>query len=127
MCRKLIVLLIAAVLLFSSGCSKQGAKHARQAPLGSPENPIKMALVPSLDTRKLIASGEKLAELLKKYTGLTFEVTVPTSYAAVVSAMGAGKVDVGWLSPLPYVIAHDQYGVRVVLRTIRDNSDRYWS
>ncbi len=127
MCRKLVLLLVVIPMLLSGGCSKHGAKQVRQAPLGSPQNPIKMALVPSLDTRKLIVSGERLAELLKKHTGLTFEVTVPTSYAAVVSAMGAGKVDVGWLSPLPYVIAHDQYGVRVVLRTIRDNSDRYWS
>ncbi|MGQ9580704.1 MAG: phosphate/phosphite/phosphonate ABC transporter substrate-binding protein [Armatimonadota bacterium] len=122
------VLQITLVLtLLTAGCGKQSVKREGPALLGSSQNPIKMALVPSLDTRKLIASGEKLAELLKKYTGLTFEVSVPTSYAAVVSAMGAGKVDVGWLSPLPYVIAHDKYGVKVVLRTIRDNSDKYWS
>jgi phosphonate transport system substrate-binding protein len=116
------MLLAAAVAVLATGCAKQAS-----GPLGSPQNPIKMALVPSLDTRKLVISGEKLAELLKKQTGLTFETSVPTSYAAVVSAMGAGKVDVGWLSPLPYVIAHDQYGVRVVLRTVRNNSDKYWS
>lgn len=127
MFRKPIAVLVLIAIVLISGCSKQTTTQAAKPPLGSPQNPIKMALVPSLDTRKLIASGEKLAELLKKYTGLTFEVTVPTSYAAVVSAMGAGKVDVGWLSPLPYVIAHDQYGVQVVLRTIRDNSDKYWS
>lgn len=127
MFRKPIAVLVLIAIVLISGCSKQTTTQAAKPPLGSPQNPIKMALVPSLDTRKLIASGEKLAELLRKYTGLTFEVTVPTSYAAVVSAMGAGKVDVGWLSPLPYVIAHDQYGVQVVLRTIRDNSDKYWS
>jgi len=127
MFRKPIAVLVLIAIVLISGCSKQTTTQAAKPPLGSPQNPIKMALVPSLDTRKLIASGEKLAELLKKYTGLTFEVSVPTSYAAVVSAMGAGKVDVGWLSPLPYVIAHDQYGVQVVLRTIRDNSDKYWS
>ncbi|MGC8863140.1 MAG: phosphate/phosphite/phosphonate ABC transporter substrate-binding protein [Armatimonadota bacterium] len=122
--------LIGAVLsVLAAGCAKETANGPAVAkpPLGTPQNPIKMALVPSLDTRKLIKSGEKLAQLLKKQTGLTFQVTVPTSYAAVVSAMGAGKVDVGWLSPLPYVIAHDQYGVRVILRTVRNKSDKYWS
>jgi len=123
--RARLIMTAALIAAVASGCGRQAAKGT--APLGSPQNPIKMALVPSLDTRKLVKSGEKLAELLRKETGLTFEVTVPTSYAAVVSAMGAGKVDVGWLSPLPYVIAHDQYGVRVILRTVRNKSDKYWS
>lgn len=121
------ILIAGALAILAAGCGRQAAKSPARAPLGSAQNPIKMALVPSLDTRKLVISGEKLAELLKKQTGLTFAVSVPTSYAAVVSAMGAGQVDVGWLSPLPYVIAHDQYGVRVVLRTVRNKSDKYWS
>lgn len=126
---KRTMILAAAVLVVTAllaGCGKQTSSKP-SAKLGTPGNPIKMALVPSLDTRKLVISGQKLAELLKKETGLTFKVSVPTSYAAVVSAMGAGTVDVGWLSPLPYVIAHDQYGVKVILRTVRNKSDKYWS
>lgn len=114
-------LLLAALLV--SGCAKQNTS----APLGSAENPIKMALVPSLDTKKLIASGEKLSSLLEKETGLKYKISVPTSYAAVISAMGAGTVDVGWLSPLPYVIAHDKYDTEVILTTVRNNSTKYYS
>ena len=117
----MVVMLIAAILI--SGCGKPKVS----APLGSKENPIKMALVPSLDTKKLIASGEILADLLKKETGLEFKIDVPANYTAVISAMGAGTVDVGWLSPLPYVIAHDQYDVDVILTTVRNNSTDYWS
>jgi len=84
-------------------------------------------MVPSLDSQKLVASGDKLASLLEKETGLKYEISVPTSYTAVITAMGSGTVDVGWLSPLPYVIAHDRYNVEVVLRTVRDDSDKYWS
>lgn len=126
----LFVTMLALSVVSISGCArteKTAEKSSKPAALGTAENPIKMAMVPSLDTKKLITSGKKLAELLKKETGLTFAVSVPTSYAAVVAAMGAGKVDVGWLSPLPYVIAHDQYGVQVVLRTVRNKSDKYWS
>ncbi len=135
-----LVLLFAAILLavaLLAGCGTRGKSTGSNskadggsksaAPLGTAENPIKMALVPSLDTKKLMASGEKLAELMEEATGLKYEVSVPTSYAAVIAAMGAGKVDVGWLSPLPYVIAHDQYGVDVVLTTVRNNSTKYWS
>ena len=127
MSRNAVVPVLAIMAVALSGCGKPAGKTASGLALGSPGNPIKMAMVPSLDTRKLVISGEKLAELLKKETGLTFAVSVPTSYAAVISAMGAGKVDVGWLSPLPYVIAHEQFGVKVVLRTVRNKSDKYWS
>lgn len=86
-----------------------------------------MALVPSLDMQKLVKSGKVMAELLEKETGLKYKIEVPVSYTAVVTAMGAGKVDVGWLSPIPYVIAHDLYGTEVVLTSVRDKSTKYWS
>lgn len=112
-------LLIVAVLV--TGCGQKLGE------LGSASNPIKMAMVPSLDTQKLVLSGKKLAELMENETGLKYEISVPTSYTAVITAMGSGNVDVGWLSPIPYVIAHDQYGVEVVLVTVRNKSAKYWS
>lgn len=115
------------LVLAISGCGNEKAGPKKEAALGSAQNPIKMALVPSLDTKKLVISGEKLADLLQKQTGLYYKVSVPTSYAAVISAMGAGNVDVGWLSPLPYVIAHDEYGVKVILVTVRNKSIKYRS
>lgn len=109
------------ILAFAVGCGRQTGE------LGSASNPIKMAMVPSLDTNKLVLSGQKLAELLEKETGLKYEVSVPASYTAVITAMGAGNVDVGWLPPVPYVMAHDKYGVEVVLVTVRNKSAKYWS
>lgn len=114
-----IVMLLPALLV--TGCGQQSGE------LGSAGNPIKMAMVPSLDTQKLVLSGKKLAELMEKQTGLKYEVSVPASYTAVITAMGSGNVDVGWLSPIPYVIAHDQYGVEVALTTVRNKSTKYWS
>lgn len=123
----ILVFVVLVVAVVAAGCGERATKAQTKPPLGSEQNPIKMAMVPSLDTKKLVASGEKLAELMHKETGLHFEVSVPMSYAAVISAMGAGKVDVGWLSPIPYVIAHDTYGVEVVLTTVRNKSTKYWS
>ncbi|MGI6296183.1 MAG: phosphate/phosphite/phosphonate ABC transporter substrate-binding protein [Armatimonadota bacterium] len=109
------------ILVFAVGCGQKTGEP------GSASNPIKMAMVPSLDTNKLVLSGQKLAELLEKETGLKYEVSVPASYTAVITAMGAGNVDVGWLPPVPYVMAHDKYGVEVVLVTVRNKSAKYWS
>jgi phosphonate transport system substrate-binding protein len=86
-----------------------------------------MAFVPSSDSQRVLASGEPLAALLKDATGLNFRVSVPTSYAAVIEAMGAGQVDVGWLAPFAYVLAHDRHGSEVLLASVRMGSKTYRS
>lgn len=115
-----LIWILLAVIAVLSGCAEQTGE------LGSESNPIKMAMVPSLDTNKLILSGNKLAELMEKETGLKYDVSVPASYTAVITAMGSGTVDVGWLPPIPYVMAHDKYGVEVALVTVRNKSAKYW-
>jgi phosphonate transport system substrate-binding protein len=95
--------------------------------LGSAQNPIKMAFVPSADSQKVLATGEPLAQQLKSITNLNFRVSVPTSYTAVVEAMGANQVDVGWLATFAYVLAHDKYGTDVALTTVRQGSKSYRS
>ena len=119
-----ISLLLGAVIITGCG-NQQGGRTSSD--IGTTANPIKMAMVPSLDTQKLVVSGEKLAQLMEKETGLKYEVSVPTSYTAVITAMGAETVDIGWLSPIPYIIAHDKYGVKVALKTVRKGSTDYYS
>ncbi|MBV9172550.1 MAG: phosphate/phosphite/phosphonate ABC transporter substrate-binding protein [Chloroflexi bacterium] len=94
---------------------------------GSTDNPINMAFVPSSDSQKVLASGEPLANLLTQATNLNFKVSVPTSYTAVIEAMGANQVDVGWLAPFAYVLAHDRNGTQVILASLRQGSKTYRS
>jgi phosphonate transport system substrate-binding protein len=94
---------------------------------GSASNPINMAFVPSADSQKVLATAEPLGKLLQDATNLTFKVSVPTSYTAVVEAMGGNQVDVGWLAPFAYVLAHDKYGTQVLLATVRQGSKTYRS
>ncbi|MFQ3549331.1 MAG: phosphate/phosphite/phosphonate ABC transporter substrate-binding protein [Armatimonadota bacterium] len=127
MLKKLLVIFFALISVLLLGCSSEEKTNESAAELGTEKNPIKMALVPATDTQKLVQTGEVLADLLHKETGLYFKIDVPTSYTAVVTAIGAKTVDVGWLSPLPYVIAHDKYGAEVILTTVRDNASSYKS
>jgi len=94
---------------------------------GSTDNPIAMAFVPSSDSTKVLASGEPLGKLLSDATNLQFKVSVPTSYTAVIEAMGAAQVDVGWLAPFAYVLAHDKNGTQVILASLRQGSKTYRS
>jgi phosphonate transport system substrate-binding protein len=92
---------------------------------GSPDNPITMAFVPSQDSQKVLASGEPLGQQLQSITNLSFKVSVPTSFTAVIEAMGANQVDVGWLNPFGYVLAHDKHATQVILATVRQGSKTY--
>ena len=94
---------------------------------GSASNPITMAFVPSSDSQKVLASGQPLADQLKAVTNLSFSVSVPTSYTTVIEAMGANQVDVGWLAPFAYVLAHDKNGSQVILASLRQGSKTYRS
>ena len=96
-----------------------------QEQVGTPARPLAMAFVPSGDTTRILASGKPLADLLEKETGYKIEASVPTSYAAVIEAMGAGKVDVGWLAPFSYALAHKKFGAEVILATVRAGSKTY--
>jgi phosphonate transport system substrate-binding protein len=86
-----------------------------------------MAFVPSLDAQAVLATAQPLADALNRETGLFFDVSVPTSYTAVIEAMGAGQVDVAWLATFAYVLAHDKYGAEVILSTVRQGSKTYRS
>ena len=126
--RRAVVRRTAGVAVALSAATASGALAAcgqTAEQVGTATRPLAMAFVPSADTNKVMASGKPLGEMLEKETGLKIEVSVPTSYVAVVEAMGTNKVDVGWLAPFSYAVAHKKYGVDVVLATVRNGSKTY--
>ncbi len=94
-------------------------------PLGGVERPIRMMFVPSGDSQVILKGGQEIAALLHTETGLHFKTSVATSYAAVVEAMGAGKVDVGWLATFSYVMAKEKFDVDLLLIVMRFGSPFY--
>lgn len=88
---------------------------------GTVAGPLKMAFVPHAEASKLIANMRPFVDLVEKESGLKFEVSVPTSYAAVIEAMGAKQVDLAWMGPLAYVIANQKYGAEMLVISITFN------
>jgi len=78
-----------------------------------------MAFVPSVESRTESQSIKRLTDLLSLATGYRIESFTATSYTAMIEAMAAGRADIGWLSALSYVLAHDRDGVEVRLVTVR--------
>ena len=93
--------------------------------LGTAQHPIRMMFVPSGEAQTILEGGEEIARRLHKITGLHFKTSIATSYAAVIEAMGAGKVDIGWLATLAYVLAKQKYDVDLLLIVVRFGSPFY--
>lgn len=89
---------------------------------GSANNPIKMSIVPFLETQRLVKGMQSLSAELEKETGLKYSGDVPTSYAAVVEALCADRVDIGWLSPLAYVLANRKCGADMQLISVNTSN-----
>ncbi len=115
-----------ALLAISLGCMNEAGRIEKaNKDLGSKRNPIKMYFVPSLEAGKVVASGEAIAKALEKETGYHFKVAVPTSYAAVIEALGSYQADIAWLPTFAYVLAKDKYGAEVKFMTVRNGLKQY--
>lgn len=96
--------------------------------IGSEANPIKVLFVPSVDAQVIVSGGEIMAQALNEATGLHFEVSVPTSYAATIEEMCASPENsMGFIPGLGYVLANQLCGVDVAYKAVRFGSDVYWA
>lgn len=96
--------------------------------LGTPENPIQVLFVPSVDANIIVSGGEVMAEALNEATGLFYEVSVPTSYAATIEEMcAAPDRTMGFIPGLGYVLASNLCGVDVAFKAVRFGYDVYWA
>lgn len=88
------------------------------------ERAITMLFVPSVEQGTLVRRGDELARFIRADSGLTLKSQVPTSYAAVIQALGAGQADVAWIPAFGYVVANAKYGAEARLQVVR-SVDRY--
>jgi phosphonate transport system substrate-binding protein len=86
-----------------------------------------LAFVPSADASRILATGSTLARMLEVATGYRVRAEVPTSYAATIEAMCAGRVDVGFLATFAYVLGNQRCGTEARLVSIRANKPYYVS
>lgn len=88
------------------------------------ERVVRMLFVPSVEQGTLARRGNELAAFVKKDSGLVIRSAVPTSYAAVVQAIGTGQADIAWVPAFAYVVANSRYGAEARLQVVRE-AERY--
>jgi phosphonate transport system substrate-binding protein len=69
---------------------------------------LKVQFVPSQNAETLEAKAKPLEKLLGDKLGIPVKVSVSTNYNTIIEAMASKQVDIGFLPPSAYVLAHDE-------------------
>ena len=106
-------LVVLALGVFAWGMNRRAALEAQGSDL------VRMLFVPSVEQGTLVERSDELAEFIRGDAGLTLRMEIPTSYAAVIQALGSGQADVAWMPAFAYVIANARYGAEAGLQVVR--------
>lgn len=85
---------------------------------GADANTLRIALVPNLAPADVQAEYDPLAKYLEQKLGVHVQLTVPTSYPAVVEAMANDHVDLALFGGLTYVQARQRADVTPLVTDI---------
>ncbi|HEU4915552.1 MAG TPA: phosphate/phosphite/phosphonate ABC transporter substrate-binding protein [Acidimicrobiia bacterium] len=112
----------------SAAAEETTTSAAAEAELGSADRPIQVLFVPSVDAQVITTGGEIMDQALTDATGLEFEVSVPTSYAATIEEMCANPADtMGFIPAFGYVLASQLCQVDVAFKAVRFGWGVYWA
>ncbi len=95
--------------------------------LGTEENPIVWAVVPSGETEQVVTGFDEVAGLIQDETGLVIEPFVATEYAGVIEAMCSDppKAHMSSLATFSYILASERGCAEAALVAVRFGSATY--
>ncbi|HEY4664687.1 MAG TPA: phosphonate ABC transporter substrate-binding protein [Comamonas sp.] len=74
-------------------------------------NELRVGLIPSEDAQAMIRASTQVMEQLAAKTGMQVKPFVANDYNGVIEALRSGKLDIAYLGPFSYVLAHQIAGV----------------
>ena len=113
----LCLLLVGAMVLVGCGGAASG------------DEPLRVGLIPNENPEEVEAQYQPLEDYLKKETGRKVELSVPTTYNAVVEAMVSGNLDLAYFGGLTYVQARERANVHPLFTEVnpRTGTTKYHS
>jgi len=99
----------------------------KEPELGTEENPIVWAFVPSGEMERVAGGAQEVADMLHDETGLYFDTNVATEYAGVIEALCSDppEAHMASLATFAYVMAADRGCAEVALVSVRYGSPTY--
>ncbi len=124
MFKKIVKTSVPAVMAVTvlAACGSTDSKsddNKESADKGYTPEKLTVQFVPSQNAETLEAKAKPLEKLLTDELDIPVEVSVSTNYNTIVEAMKSKKVDIGFLPPTAYVLAHDQKAADVLLQAQR--------
>ena len=127
---KFLVVLVLSVVIFAAACGNSSSldNNKKSSDSGSDSGSssgdykpkeLTVQFVPSQNADKIEAKAKPLEKLLSDKLGIPVKVSVSTNYNTIVEAMKSKKVDVGFLPPTAYTLAHDQKAADLLLQAQR--------
>jgi phosphonate transport system substrate-binding protein len=95
------------------------------------QNPVKVRIGfnPTQNSDQLRPAAQAIADYLeRRFQGaIEVEIFIPTEYRGLIEAMRGGNLDFAFFPPDGYVIANQDVGAQVLLKSVRGTSPFYWS
>lgn len=100
---------------------------AKEPELGTEENPIIWAVVPSGETDRVVTGFEQVTDLIFEETGLVIDPLITTEYAGAIEAMCAdpAKAQMSALNTFSYILANEKGCAEAALVAVRYGSPAY--
>ncbi len=92
---------------------------------GAPDGPVRIAFVPSVEQGQIEQQLGDFETRLGELIGHEVEAAIVLSYSACIEQMAAGHFEAALLPSLAYVLGNERYGVKVVLKAVRNDSPTY--
>ncbi|GIO27132.1 phosphate/phosphite/phosphonate ABC transporter substrate-binding protein [Ornithinibacillus bavariensis] len=126
----LVLILGLALVLAACGGADDNKKSSdkssnEDSSKGMIPDTLVIGFVPSQDSDTIADTVAPLADRLGEELGIKVKSQVMTDYNALVEAMGANQVHIGFIPAFGYVLAKEQYDVEVILKSIRYGSGTY--
>lgn len=115
--------LLAIGLLSGCGTKETNAGKSEDTKKGYVPETLNVQFVPSQNADTLEAKAKPLEKLLSDELDIPVKVSVSTNYNTIVEAMASKQVDVGFLPPTAYVLAHEKEAADVILQAQRFGVD----
>ena len=119
--KKLFLAIFSVVLVFSLlGCSQKSSTKE--------EKVLKLGVVPSSNSEKLVDDLEPFAKALGEKLGMKVEVFTASSYIGVIEGIGSGSVDFGLVPPFSAVLSNKQSNTKnILVGTSRTGKPGYYA
>lgn len=85
---------------------------------------LRVGLIPSEDAQAMIKASQQVMDQLAAKTGMKVKPFVANDYNGVIEALRSGKLDIAYLGPFSYVLAHEIAGAEAFAVAVTKKTGR---